>query len=1008
MSELIGTARVELTLDSTQFQASAEKSKNAAHGMGVEAERAFTGLEGRAKRAATSILQYANSYGQAAEQTRLNNAALRGAPLEIVEAVKNKILEQNKAQQLAAQSARELAAAETARAQRAATHLSFLENLNAGVRRMQQDMARAAVDASNKEKAAGDALIVSLQRQAQAIGKTRAELLELQAAELGVAKAAAPFIAQLKAQEAQLHKSGIEFNKYGLSVKQTQAALRQVPAQLTDIFVSLQGGQNPLTVFLQQGGQLRDVFGGAAPALRAMGAQLLSMVNIWTVAAAAIAGVGLAWYKADEEQRKLADGLLLTGNRVGMTTEQLTAMSEELDNLAGTSRREAAAAMAEILTIGQFTGEQFAIVTESALKMENATGKAISETAAEFAKLRKDPVAAIIELADKYGYLDQALIDNVRELERNGQAVEAQTAAMKGHADNIADITPQIIENMGFIRGMFHEIANGAGEALDGVANFFNYLDGAMGSEFRQLMTLFGGDIKKPSDGAKDPLRSGTITGRDSTNPELTAEQAAAQERYRALESQFDESLRRQREIQKVYAEGAAAGLKLVEIEELVMKVQARHAEQDANKAKKSSGQALENAELRSGLQEYKDILAQQQNAIQNDSRVLQAEYGARIIDAETYYARQRALTVQDQEAQEAALTGQIAFLRSRDVAGKEAVDVQRQLGELEAKLAQVRDDGATKLRVLGIEETATAAARKLAIDSYADTLDRTNETLERQVNAEIAAIGVGARVAEQQRAIADAYVERDERLRELQDRLARKDIDAFEYNADVAALREATDEKVRIITEGFRRMDEARASWQNGMQAGIQNWLDAATDVATQVQQIWERSLDRTADAVSEFAEKGRLEWRSFLTDILKMLLDFYAKQAVLQFAQMFIGMFTGSNTATSNADAYANSGLNWSLGKSAPAPTIGAKAYAEPAMAAMSSAQAKSSGPVMLSVSTTIHNDGTATTETRSSGEEAALYREFSDSVRNEVFKVVEKESRPGGKLWRAGVQR
>src|SRR5688572_30154780 len=113
MSELIGTARVELTLDSTQFVASAEKSKNAAHGMGAEAERAFTGLEGRAKRAATSILQYANSYGQAAEQTRLNNAALRGAPLEIVTAVAQKIKEQHAAQQAAAQSARELAAAES-------------------------------------------------------------------------------------------------------------------------------------------------------------------------------------------------------------------------------------------------------------------------------------------------------------------------------------------------------------------------------------------------------------------------------------------------------------------------------------------------------------------------------------------------------------------------------------------------------------------------------------------------------------------------------------------------------------------------------------------------------------------------------------------------------------------------------------------------------------------------------------------------------------------------------
>ncbi|MFP3345585.1 phage tail length tape measure family protein, partial [Halomonas sp. SIMBA_159] len=59
----------------------------------------------------------------------------------------------------------------------------------------------------------------------------------------------------------QVGKASVDFNKNGVSAKQMQAALRGVPAQFTDIAVSLQGGQNPLTVFLQQGGQLKDMFG---------------------------------------------------------------------------------------------------------------------------------------------------------------------------------------------------------------------------------------------------------------------------------------------------------------------------------------------------------------------------------------------------------------------------------------------------------------------------------------------------------------------------------------------------------------------------------------------------------------------------------------------------------------------------------------------------------------------------------------------------------------------------
>jgi phage-related minor tail protein len=57
----------------------------------------------------------------------------------------------------------------------------------------------------------------------------------------------------------------------GMSAKATAAALRGVPAQLTNIVVSLQGGQAPLTVLLQQGGQLKDMFGGIGNASKALG-----------------------------------------------------------------------------------------------------------------------------------------------------------------------------------------------------------------------------------------------------------------------------------------------------------------------------------------------------------------------------------------------------------------------------------------------------------------------------------------------------------------------------------------------------------------------------------------------------------------------------------------------------------------------------------------------------------------------------------------------------------------
>jgi phage-related minor tail protein len=102
-------------------------------------------------------------------------------------------------------------------------------------------------------------LIQSIQRttaQMEAGSRTSARYFEVIAQQRGVDPAALqPYLQQLRAMEQA--QSGV-----GQSAGQTRAALQQLPAQLTDIVTSIQGGMEPLTVLIQQGGQLRDSFGG--------------------------------------------------------------------------------------------------------------------------------------------------------------------------------------------------------------------------------------------------------------------------------------------------------------------------------------------------------------------------------------------------------------------------------------------------------------------------------------------------------------------------------------------------------------------------------------------------------------------------------------------------------------------------------------------------------------------------------------------------------------------------
>src|SRR5690606_7532552 len=134
----------------------------------------------------------------------------------------------------------------------------------------------------------------------------------------------------------QVGKASVDFNKNGLSSKQLQSSLRGLPAQFTDIAVSLQAGQNPLTVFLQQGGQLKDMFGGIGPAARALGGYVVGLINPFTVAAAAAGVLALAYKQGSDEATAFQKALILSGNAAGTSAGQLGSLAQTVSRSVGT------------------------------------------------------------------------------------------------------------------------------------------------------------------------------------------------------------------------------------------------------------------------------------------------------------------------------------------------------------------------------------------------------------------------------------------------------------------------------------------------------------------------------------------------------------------------------------------------------------------------------------------------------------------------------------------------
>ncbi|WP_323600618.1 phage tail length tape measure family protein [Pseudomonas putida] len=236
-----------------------------------------------------------------------------------------------------------------------------------------------------------------------------------------------------------------ELNKTGMSAKQTAAALRGVPAQFTDIAVSLQGGQAPLTVFLQQGGQLKDMFGGAAPAAKALGGYVAGLITPFTLAGAAVAGFTLAAYKGYEQSEQYRKALTLTGDAAGKTADDLIAMSTAI--AGGRNFEQASQAVLALASNGRLTGEAFTQVARAATEMSVATGKSAVEIADQLSSTKGSVTDLAAEYSDKYGIITQAVFDQIRSLEQQGERMEAVKVLAGAVADEMGARNKEMVES---------------------------------------------------------------------------------------------------------------------------------------------------------------------------------------------------------------------------------------------------------------------------------------------------------------------------------------------------------------------------------------------------------------------------------------------------------------------------------------------------------------------------------------------------------------------------------
>ncbi|PIT51888.1 hypothetical protein BHC44_09775 [Snodgrassella alvi] len=296
----------------------------------------------------------------------------------------------------------------------AESYVKFGENANKA--------GAAAEFASKKQERAAKALENAIQRTiaAEAAGsRATREYYELLANQRGLdIKRFDPLLQKLDALNNKVKVNTISIGQY-------QNALRMAPAQFTDIVTQLAGGQSPFLIAIQQGGQLRDSFGSFGLMFKGLASFITPTTVALGGAAAAVTAVGAAFIQGSKESDAFRKAVILAGGASSVTAGQMQMMASRIGDSTG-AYSEAREALMSLASSGAAVSETFEMVATVIAYNSEMTGQKVEDLVKQFARIKEDPVKAVVELSQNYDTMTVAVYEQAKalvEVGRKGDAV---------------------------------------------------------------------------------------------------------------------------------------------------------------------------------------------------------------------------------------------------------------------------------------------------------------------------------------------------------------------------------------------------------------------------------------------------------------------------------------------------------------------------------------------------------------------------------------------------------
>lgn len=743
---------------------------------------------------------------------------------------------------------------------------------------------RAAIEESrNKEKAAksGAAFLASLEDQANAIGKTKTELLEMKAAQLGVSAQAAPFIQQLKAQEKQMGLAGLTAGQYS-------QAMRMLPAQITDVVTSLASGMPIWLVAIQQGGQIKDSFGGISNTFKVLmsyltPARILIGGVVGTVAALAKAG-----YDAYDSQRTLQKALIMTGGYAGSSAAEIKSL---VDEIAGSAAVATSGQILEVATAvaktGKFTKDELKTITKATADWVATTGESSEKVIGYFEKIAKDPIKGLAELNESFNFLDKGQLTYIATLEKTKGKIEAVEYATELFAKMMKDRSDEIAESATPLEKMWIDIKQWASEAWEEVG----------------IVTLTAGNmIADVVMGVVNQIRLILAQG-DKMIADFLVSVGNKTSSLPVIGSWFQGVAKEQAAVAKKSAK---------EISELEQRI----AEIDGRLSNPAGYRKMveEQGKFAGKSKEVKEAVSKEAEALKdrNKEQKVTIDQGTRLLD--------------QYEQDLIALKTQLKVLKEhRDINDK--ISQQRknlwntqarfQVLEKEAQRRQLTADEraelANKDKILALREQAAVIGDQI---TKQEQLIKREQDAAKFLREQAAAI---AKIQAKAQGKSDRQASRDAELEQIKSSWLNQggSLEDQELQAMLAKRQEY-----------YAEEDSLRGNWLAGIKKSWAEYGETVTDINGQIENIGMSALSGLSDQLTEFLTTGKASFKDFASSIIGMIVKMIAQMVIFNTLSGMMGGGGGGSFSFANmlggggkaAKGYSDGGYTGDGGKYEP----------------------------------------------------------------------------------------